>query len=210
MRIKTLALIGASFLILATSSAEAQIAYTNGGIDGTISGWTINSGYALTNSFTLSSTTTITGFTFGGWTFAGDTITSVDWGISSSVDYAISGTASLAKGSGGTNGFGYDVYEYGSSIAPLTLAAGTYYFGLQNAGTSQGNLAFWDVNNGPSVAFENQIGNVNGYLVPGTNSAAFTLLSGSVPEPASWALMLGGFGLVGGAMRRRRASVSFA
>ena len=33
---------------------------------------------------------------------------------------------------------------------------------------------------------------------------------GVVPEPASWALMLGGFGLVGGAMRsRRKAAVSF-
>jgi len=28
--------------------------------------------------------------------------------------------------------------------------------------------------------------------------------SGAVPEPASWAMMLGGFGLVGGAMRSRR------
>jgi len=210
MRIKTLALIGASFVIFAASSAEAQIAYTNGGIDGTISGWTINNGYAVTNSFTLSSTTTITGFTFGGWTFAGDTMTSVDWGISSSVDYAISGTASLTKGSGGTNGMGYDVYEYGSLIAPLTLAAGTYYFGLQNVVTSGNAYGYWDVNNGPSVAFENQLGNVNGYLSAGSNSTAFTLLSSGVPEPASWAMMLGGFGLVGGAMRRRRASVSFA
>jgi len=32
----------------------------------------------------------------------------------------------------------------------------------------------------------------------------------AVPEPASWALMLGGFGLVGGAMRsRRKMAVSF-
>jgi hypothetical protein len=30
-----------------------------------------------------------------------------------------------------------------------------------------------------------------------------------VPEPASWALMLGGFGLVGATMRRRRTAVSF-
>jgi hypothetical protein len=28
--------------------------------------------------------------------------------------------------------------------------------------------------------------------------------SGAVPEPASWAMMIAGFGLVGGAMRRRR------
>ena len=30
---------------------------------------------------------------------------------------------------------------------------------------------------------------------------------GAVPEPASWALMLGGFGLVGGAMRSRRTNM---
>jgi hypothetical protein len=34
--------------------------------------------------------------------------------------------------------------------------------------------------------------------------------SSPAPEPASWALMLGGFGLVGGAMRSRKRSVSFA
>jgi hypothetical protein len=33
---------------------------------------------------------------------------------------------------------------------------------------------------------------------------------GGVPEPASWAMMIGGLGLVGGAMRRRRTAVSFA
>lgn len=31
-----------------------------------------------------------------------------------------------------------------------------------------------------------------------------------VPEPASWVMMIGGFGLVGGAMRRRRTTVNFA
>ena len=32
---------------------------------------------------------------------------------------------------------------------------------------------------------------------------------GAVPEPASWAMMLGGFGLVGGAIRRRQLSLRF-
>jgi hypothetical protein len=31
-----------------------------------------------------------------------------------------------------------------------------------------------------------------------------------VPEPASWAMMVGGFGLLGSAMRRRRPNVHFA
>ncbi len=36
--------------------------------------------------------------------------------------------------------------------------------------------------------------------------------AGAVPEPATWAMMIGGFGMVGGAMRRRRVNtkVSFA
>ena len=43
-----------------------------------------------------------------------------------------------------------------------------------------------------------------------TELAAATYPDGAVPEPASWAMMLGGFGLVGGAMRsRRKATVSF-
>ncbi len=32
----------------------------------------------------------------------------------------------------------------------------------------------------------------------------------AVPEPAQWALMLGGFGLMGGAMRRRRSNIVYA
>lgn len=41
----------------------------------------------------------------------------------------------------------------------------------------------------------------NGKTVVGVSNA---------PEPASWAMMLGGFGLIGGALRRRRVAVSFA
>ncbi|WP_254602811.1 PEPxxWA-CTERM sorting domain-containing protein [Sphingomonas bacterium] len=32
----------------------------------------------------------------------------------------------------------------------------------------------------------------------------------AVPEPATWAMMIGGFGLAGAALRRRRTSVAFA
>jgi hypothetical protein len=35
-------------------------------------------------------------------------------------------------------------------------------------------------------------------------------LTATVPEPATWAMMIGGFGLVGAASRRRRATVTFA
>ena len=37
-----------------------------------------------------------------------------------------------------------------------------------------------------------------------------TITFNVVPEPATWAMMIGGFGLVGGAVRRRRMTVRFA
>jgi opacity protein-like surface antigen len=35
-----------------------------------------------------------------------------------------------------------------------------------------------------------------------------TVIPGGVPEPASWALMIGGFGMTGAALRRRRTAVA--
>ena len=35
-------------------------------------------------------------------------------------------------------------------------------------------------------------------------------INANIPEPATWAMMIGGFGMVGGAMRRRAAKVAFA
>lgn len=33
---------------------------------------------------------------------------------------------------------------------------------------------------------------------------------GAVPEPAAWAMMIGGFGLIGGVMRRRKVRIAYA
>lgn len=46
-------------------------------------------------------------------------------------------------------------------------------------------------------------GSDDGLAVDGFNLSAVTASAGAVPEPASWALMIAGFGLVGGAMRTR-------
>lgn len=50
----------------------------------------------------------------------------------------------------------------------------------------------------------------NIFLLAGIFSGSASVVSGAVPEPGTWAMMLAGFGIVGGAMRRRRrTSVSF-
>jgi len=65
-------------------------------------------------------------------------------------------------------------------------------------------------------AFELDLQNVAGWSLAGSTPINGTLKllsapqSGAVPEPASWALMLGGFGLVGAALRsQRKAAVAF-
>ncbi len=45
-------------------------------------------------------------------------------------------------------------------------------------------------------------------LSPTGGGGAFIQLAGAVPEPATWGLMIAGFGLVGVAARRRRTTVT--
>ena len=49
-----------------------------------------------------------------------------------------------------------------------------------------------------------------GAITPGNAGVFFdnVSVSGAVPEPASWALMIGGFGMAGAMLRRRRALVA--
>ena len=42
-----------------------------------------------------------------------------------------------------------------------------------------------------------------------STSQIYADLRNAIPEPASWAMMLSGFGLIGAAMRRRRTAISF-
>ena len=43
-----------------------------------------------------------------------------------------------------------------------------------------------------------------------TGAITFVDAAGAVPEPATWAMMIGGFGAIGASMRRRKVAVRFA
>jgi hypothetical protein len=84
--------------------------------------------------------------------------------------------------------FGAATFD-GISFVPV--AGQSYVFNIASAGTY--NLVLSVANLGNTVS-----------------SYSGTVDFAAVPEPASWGMMIGGFGLVGGAMRRRAVKVSYA
>src|SRR5215467_3950282 len=65
--------------LLAVIPAAADVVYENGPINGTVDAWTINFGFAVSDTVTISGgNTAITGMSFGAWMFPGDTLESVE------------------------------------------------------------------------------------------------------------------------------------
>lgn len=102
--------------------------------------------------------------------------------------------------SGGSNGFGGTPVAAGFN-AGTGGAPGTYF---QLPGSlSSGAL----LNGGPNALTANSnIGDAGRYLFNVRNGTV--VVPGSVPEPATWAIMLLGFGLAGAFMRGTKRSVS--
>jgi hypothetical protein len=85
---------------------------------------------------------------------------------------------------------------YGGTV-PDPTGSGTFSVGLVNGQTY--TMRFYNFGN---------LGNNSGFDADGSASATvdwkITYANGGVPEPASWAMLITGFGLVGGAARRLR------
>jgi hypothetical protein len=131
-----------------------------------------------------------------------------------------------------TSGAGYTVtINFTTAVTAFSLDLSTFSGAGPNAavygydvtvGTGQGDFAVTTLDR-PNMAFfgaTSDTGFTSITLNAGSSSVFFNFdnltlataipAAAGVPEPASWAMMLGGFGLVGGAMRRRRAQVAFA
>jgi hypothetical protein len=191
------------FFAIGVAPASAGILYDNGAYGGTTARG-ISYGLAIANSFVLSSAATVTDVNFVAWTAAnGDTMTAVDWLITSAAlggSTLASGTAAPTKtfittGPGTFSNMDID-YEL-FSIPDLGLGAGTYWLQLQNASAPSGNYFYWDQNSGPSQAKSSAAG-----YIP---SETFQILgdADTVPEPSTFGLL--GTGVLGmAALLRRR------
>ncbi|PZN84209.1 MAG: hypothetical protein DM484_03145 [Candidatus Methylumidiphilus alinenensis] len=180
----------------AAGSASADtIVYDNGPINGTINAYNIYFGFAITDSFTLSSNASVHDFdNLGLWVYPGAQPTSVDFLITTAAFGGItvdSGTAALSSVQVGT-GFGYyPIYSSSFNIPSLPLSAGTYWLQLQNAVTTNGSHVYWDINYGPSTAYLQPYG----YGTYAIGSESFQVTATPTPIPA--ALWLVGSGLAG-------------
>ena len=212
MRLRIGILGAVSLLLIVCLPASAQVLYDNGPINGQTDAWTINFGFVVSDSFTISTgNSTINGLSFGAWLFPGDTLESVDVLISSE-EY--SGTiyfnqqVNFTQSGCFLNQYTYNVCtETGSFIGP-TLPNGTYWLNLLNAVTNTGDPVYWDENSGvgcDSPGCPSEAGPGGEGTLP---SEAFSILgspvgSGSVPEPGSLALFAGGAIGLFGILRRR-------
>jgi hypothetical protein len=204
-------------LAVGCSSAAAAVLYDNGALNGNIYGFNIGVGAGVADTFNLAGSSTVDSIQFGTWTFPGDTVVSVNWGIVAysgpSTDpfnsaFIDSGTASVSNGSTTPNLTGWATGVDSFSTGSISLPGGVYYLVLQNATTTGGNPVLWDESDGLSAAVEEFVGSLAGFNGSVTGSESFQVLGssggsggGGVPEPGSWALMLLGFGAVGAALR---------
>ena len=108
---------------------DSNTIYENGPINGTTDGWTLNSGFVVSNTFTVpSGGGGVGGMTFGAWAFPGDVLQTVEISITSSefggttyTDQVVNFTQSSCSG----NQYGFNVCTEtsGANFTAVNLAA---------------------------------------------------------------------------------------
>ena len=212
MKFRLLAVVCA-FLLCVLPAIAGEI-YNNGPINGETDAFTINFGFTVADSFTISTPSATLGrMDFGAWLFPGDVLQTVELLVTTDplggvvfFDQEVSFTASGCS----SNQYGFNVCTETGFFNGPTLAEGTYWVQLQNAVVNTGDPVYWDENSGvgctsqgcPSEASIGSCTTDGFFCVP---SEAFRLSSSgsTVPEPDSFALFGSGVLSVVALVRRR-------
>ena len=205
MRTIVLCLLTIVCLGLLVIPAVADSLYSNGPYNGTTDAWTINFGFAVSDSFTVPDNSSIEYLHIVYWDAStSDLLTTLDIQVGATSfggsPQTLSGVINTFLG---TNQYGYALYQADYTFANIPWS-GAGYITLSNACTTSGcsvsNPIYWDENGGPSSAYENTLGSIP--------SEAFTLsgLCGScglpIPEPSTILLLGTGVLGLGGVLRR--------
>jgi hypothetical protein len=97
---------------------------------------------------------------------------------------------------------------FGSNASGFSLATMLYADDVR-----EGTIDFFNTAkvSGVSVSDGGTLTSLSGTLTMGTDGTYGYPAAAAVPEPATWAMMIGGFGLIGAASRRRaRTSITYA
>ena len=205
VRIASLSLLTILCLMLAVTPAMADTLYSNGPYNGTTDAWTINFGFSVSDSFTLSSGS-VSEFHFVYWdASASDLLTTADLQVGVTSFGGSAQTVAFFSTFLGTNQYGYDLFQADALGLYIPWVGGAGFATLGNAcstsGCSVSNPIYWDENSGPSTAYANTVGSIP--------SEAFTLggcggdCGPPVPEPNSILLFGSGILGLGGVLRRR-------
>ncbi|MEQ1549350.1 MAG: PEPxxWA-CTERM sorting domain-containing protein, partial [Chakrabartia sp.] len=134
------------------------------------------------------------------------------------------GNLYLSLGGGYFGGAAAEANFWNPFLATYGLVAGSTWFtdpGFVNATVTTGpagvtNLLWGYGQSVDAIANTTGVSYVRGNFVNGLTDVGLIgtsrqlLIPGSVPEPSGWVMMIAGFGLVGGMMRRRVTKLSFA
>ena len=206
-----------SLIAFAGAAAHADVVYDNAsGFPGVNLNFhydycsSCGGAYQVYQPFAIDAGATIDHVDFAESGLAGAAITITFW--NGALDTLLfSRTVAVGAYSMTNTGYNWDIVS--ANISALALDAGNYYVSFQ----SSDNMTIAGFDSGLASLVQTYSANdanpstdLDPYPVDRYGAFLLSSPSAPAPEPASWTLMLGGFGLVGGALRsRRQAAVSF-
>jgi hypothetical protein len=201
-----------SAIVLAAMTAAASPAYADGGLGFQIAGDTFGANYTITNTSTAGEFVTGFGVTLRS-PFGFDTVDG-GFGVDGSLPFSPVG------GSGVLTGY----------TGPSSFVDGTPSLNFTFTNFGVGKSFIWNIDvDQPNIAtvlgsdligstgyadFSNGLRGLGTFQALGTNGSQFVINTftaiPAVPEPATWGMMILGFGLIGAAARSRKTKTSVA